>query len=343
MTTRRSLLPATATLALATIVAPAASFAAPGPGPTFASDPIAEKLFRDGKDLMKAGKVAEACAAFDASEKTEHNVATAMNLADCRERTAQLATAWALYLQVVGEARADAMLTRLAEVARSRADAIEPHLSYLVINVPEEHHVLGLIVWRDHQALDAGAWNRAIPVDGGSHLIEARAPGHEAWSTVVTVAPRDDRQSIEVPAFTDLVRLVPPGDGVLSPPSSASAPLPPAPPSRVLPIALVSSGAAAVIGSALMWRHATNLHETADETCPLAGCSSSRAATANDLQRDARRWAIASNVGWIAGGVAIAGGAALYLFHGPTRRDATALRITPRVGDATGVVVTGGF
>src|SRR5437868_1190720 len=81
--------------------------------------------------------------------------------------------------------RADAMLARLAEIARDRAAAIEPHLSYLIISVPEEHHVDGLEVWRDHVPLDRGAWNRAIPLDGGAHLIEARVPGHETWSTTV--------------------------------------------------------------------------------------------------------------------------------------------------------------
>src|SRR5438132_8980184 len=81
-------------------------------------DPAAEKLFRDGKQLMKDGKIAEACAAFDASEASEHNVATVMNLADCREKNDQIASAWALYLRVDGETRTDPTLAQLGALAR---------------------------------------------------------------------------------------------------------------------------------------------------------------------------------------------------------------------------------
>jgi hypothetical protein len=53
----------------------------------------AEVLFRDGRSLMTAGKVAEACAAFEQSQKLEPAVPTLINLAACREKLGQLATA----------------------------------------------------------------------------------------------------------------------------------------------------------------------------------------------------------------------------------------------------------
>ena len=53
------------------------------------ANPQAEALFRDGKELMKQGKVAEACTAFEGSERTEHSLVTLMNLADCREKNGQ--------------------------------------------------------------------------------------------------------------------------------------------------------------------------------------------------------------------------------------------------------------
>jgi len=330
-------------LVLATLaLAPTLALAAPGGG----SDPIAERLFRDGKQLMKDGKVDEACAAYDASEKTEHNVATAMNLADCRERQGQVATAWALYVQVETESRADAMLAGLAGVARDRAAAIEPHLSYLVIDVPPAHRVAGLIVSRDHVPLDPGAWNRAIPLDGGAHLIEARAPGHEAWSTTVSLDARDDHQSIEVPAFTALA----PTDAAALAPPSITTPTPPTPPtppddgdSHVVPVAILSGGALALAAGAGMWWHARNLHDTADATCPVAACSPDGAQRANAIQSDAQAWATGGNIALIAGGVALAGGAALLVFDFTHPRDATALRIAPQLGDVNGVALSGGF
>jgi hypothetical protein len=53
----------------------------------------AQSLFDDGQRLMQAGKLAEACAAFESSQKLDPAVITLLNLADCRERNHQLATA----------------------------------------------------------------------------------------------------------------------------------------------------------------------------------------------------------------------------------------------------------
>src|SRR5215813_3345462 len=66
----------------------------------------AEVLFRQGRDLLAAGKVAEACSAFEESQKLEPAVTTLLNLAGCREKLGQLATAWGMFLQAVRETRA---------------------------------------------------------------------------------------------------------------------------------------------------------------------------------------------------------------------------------------------
>src|SRR5436190_11289267 len=65
----------------------------------------AEVLFRQGKTLFAAGKFAEACAAFDASERLEPDVSTVMNQANCREKNGQLATAWGEFLDAERQTR----------------------------------------------------------------------------------------------------------------------------------------------------------------------------------------------------------------------------------------------
>ena len=50
----------------------------------------AEALFRQGKEQMAAGKYAEACAAFEASQKAEAATSTLLNLANCREKNGEL-------------------------------------------------------------------------------------------------------------------------------------------------------------------------------------------------------------------------------------------------------------
>src|SRR5689334_4104980 len=52
----------------------------------------AEKLFNDGNKLMDAGKLAEACAAFEASNRAEPRAGALIRLGECREKTQQLAS-----------------------------------------------------------------------------------------------------------------------------------------------------------------------------------------------------------------------------------------------------------
>ena len=90
------------------------------------------------------------------------------------------------------------------ERARERATALEPRLSYLIINVPDASRIEGLVVARNGSAVDPASWNRALPVDGGTYVVSGKAPGHEAWSTTVVVTGESDRKSVDVPRFHPL-------------------------------------------------------------------------------------------------------------------------------------------
>jgi len=199
----------------------------------------AEQLFRDGRALLKAGKLAAACEAFEGSQRLEPAVATLLNLADCRERNLQLATAWSVYLQAASKARGDAGAARLAGVARDRAAALEPRLSFLTINVSDDSRVDGLTILRNGVALDPAVWNRAIPIDGGRYIITGKAPGLEPWSHTVEFQPERDHQSVNVPRF-QVAAAPPAAEAALAAPSAidhavvrhASEPSPVAPAGR---------------------------------------------------------------------------------------------------------------
>ncbi len=165
----------------------------------------AEKLFREAQALRAAGKLAEACDAFEGSERLDPSHATVMNVADCRERNGQLATAWGLFVQVASRARAD---VALAEAAAKRARKVEPRLSHLIINVPDESRLDGLAITRNGAPVDPATWNRAMPIDGGTYIVVGKAPDHEPWQTEVVVAPERDKQSVDVPRFKTVVALV---------------------------------------------------------------------------------------------------------------------------------------
>jgi hypothetical protein len=161
----------------------------------------AETLFRQGKDLMVRGQTAEACAAFDASQKLEPTIATLLNQASCREKNGQLATAWGLFLDAERQTRAatDDPGRQLHRSASERAAKLEPRLSTLTITVLPENRVGGLEILRDNELIDPGAWNRALPIDGGTYKITARAPGNSAWTSTVTIAIERDAKAVETP------------------------------------------------------------------------------------------------------------------------------------------------
>src|SRR5262245_2576555 len=74
--------------------------------PAAAQPADAQRLFDDGRRLLAAGKLAEACAAFDASERLDPRPTTELNAAACHERSGELATAWAAYQDAERMARA---------------------------------------------------------------------------------------------------------------------------------------------------------------------------------------------------------------------------------------------
>ncbi len=171
------------------------------PGARAQNSAQADSLFKDGKRLMGEKSYAEACDAFEASYKLDPAVTTLVNHADCREKNAQYASAWGLFLEVDRQTRTDKQQAALNKTAKTRAAALEPRLSYLIINVPDESRIDGLSITRNGTVVDPLTWNRALPVDGGVYVIEGKAPGHEPWQTRVTVKDALDKQSVDVPKF----------------------------------------------------------------------------------------------------------------------------------------------
>jgi hypothetical protein len=189
------------TLALAIAIGPAAPITSVH---AQSSGAQAEILFRQGKELMATGQIAEACAAFDASQRLDPTAPTLLNQANCREQNHQLATAWGLFLEAERRTRGapDKASRQMHATARTRITQIEPRLSTLRIAVAATSQLDGLQLTRDGELLDRATWNRALPIDGGTHRLTAHAPGRVPWSFTVTVAAERDAQTVEVPPLT---------------------------------------------------------------------------------------------------------------------------------------------
>jgi hypothetical protein len=213
----------------------------------------AETLFRQGKELIAQGKIAEACGAFDASQKLDPTIATLLNQASCREKNGQLATAWGLFLDAERQTRAaiDEANRQFHQVATDHAAKLEPRLSTLTITVRPEARVGGLEILRNNEPIDPGAWDKALPVDGGTYKITARAPGNADWTSTVTIGVERDAKTIDTPR---LKAAAIPSSHTTGPdsPSPAPAGTATAEPTRSLVLPLALGGAAlALAGGAV--------------------------------------------------------------------------------------------
>ena len=306
----------------------------------------AEAMFREGRTLLASGKVAEACAAFESSQQLEPAASTLINLAACRERNGQLATAWGLFVDVARATRdtANASARTLHQVALDRAARLEPRLSRLTVTVPTGNHPDGLEILRDADRIEPAMWDRALPVDGGSYRITARAPGAAPWRTTIAISAERDSKTIEIPRL-ERAAAPPVVDAPAPAPDPATTST--APTARRAPVVaiVVAGGGVLLLGGALgfaLWGNST-YHAASAEQMDQARRDS--------LYRDANaRRHVA--LGMAAGGVACGAVAAALYFTGrsaetdaPTRRK-TRVSVVPMVGLAgtgTGAAVLGLF
>ena len=306
-----------------------------------ATDVSAEALFREGRRLMKEQKLAEACEKFEASERLDDSVGTLLNLADCREKNSQLATAWATFLKAASTARGKH--DDREAVARQHAAALEPRLAFLTISVPEASRVDGLVIRRDGMAIDPALWNQGVPVDTGSYQVSGEAPGHEPWSTRVDVRSDGIKASVEVPRFKQLREVIAPQVKAAAPPpapESEAEPEAPAPSRfttlRKLSVGSAVLGVAAIAGGVRYGLVAKDLDRQSNAICPTTTCGDAHAL---DLNHTAQRDALAAEVMLGVGGAAVAGAVVLWFVGAPGQAT-----VVPTGGDGeAGVAVIGTF
>src|SRR5580700_8452469 len=150
----------------------AVALSALAPGRALAEDAssqaAAQALFDQARQLMADGKYAEACPKLVESQRLDPGAGTLLNLGQCYEKNGQTASAWVTFKDAAAAAelkhRAD-----WSQRARERAQALEPLLSRLTIDVPQEERGLGIQVRRDGVEVGSAEWGAPIPIDPGDH------------------------------------------------------------------------------------------------------------------------------------------------------------------------------
>jgi hypothetical protein len=297
----------------------------------------ATALFDEGRRLMAAHKYADACPKLAESERLAPSGGTLINLADCYEHTGQTASAWVAWKDAAARANA-AGKADVEKRALSKAAALEPTLSRLTVSVDAASDVAGLEIKNDGVAVGHAELGVALPVDPGSHLVEATAPKKKPFSTKVDVAAKQTDAKVTVTLEDEPEAATPPPP--VTPPPSTTTTEPPPPPAtssgstqRTLGIVVGVVGLAGLGTGAAFGLIARSKN---DEALQPQNCPTAKLCTQNglDLTSDAKTAAMLSTVSFIAGGVLAAGGIVLVL-TAPSGSPRTGLRLTPLLAPST--------
>jgi len=271
----------------------------------------AETLFREARELMKAGKYADACPKLRASQDLDPGVGTLLNLGECYEKAGLLASAWASFVEAEGEAQ-KAGDTKRSALAHARAEKLASKLPRLTIQVPESSRVEGLVVKRGDVVVAESSWGSAIPVDPGSVTVSASAPGRATWKKSVEVGAGGE--TIVVPALEPGTPASEPEGPVTAPDVQVTrdtAPKTHSSTQKTLGLVAVGLGVVGVGVGSYFGLRARSKWDDAKAHCTRAtsGCDP----TGMDLGDQAGSAADVSTIALAAGGVLVAGGLVLWL------------------------------
>jgi hypothetical protein len=195
----------------------------------------------------------------------------------------------------------------------------------------------GLVIKRGGTLIGPAQYDEAIPVDAGSHVIEATAEGKKPWKGEAKVPADGASVEIDVPALADAPK---------APDGGTPGEAPEDKPTWLFPAGFVVGGvgvAALAVGGALGGL-AMSKNDDSDAECPQGFCS----AEGNDLRVEAATFADAATGLFIGGGVLAAGGILMIILapkddepaEKPADETAVRVRFAPVAG---GVGILGDF
>jgi hypothetical protein len=289
----------------------------------------ADALFNAAKALTDSGQFTDACAKFAESKRLVPGLGVTLYLADCYEHIGRNASAWTEFRSAEGLARE--RNDKRAEVARQRAQAIEPKLNRLTVIVAPNIPRSGLQVLRDGVPVAQEELGLPIPIDPGAHVVVVSLPGHKVRTFNARVDAAGQTATVNVDSVDDESPTAPlapaPAPTPALAPAPALAPEPPPQPATTSPssdpgatrryiglgggaLGVVGLGVGSAFGLLAMSKRdqsnkgLPNYCDQGTNFCSQTGLS---------LRKDAETLATGSTVGFVAGGVALAAGIVLYV------------------------------
>jgi hypothetical protein len=277
----------------------------------------ADALFEAGREALERGDIAVACQRFEESNRLESVAGTILNLANCREKLGQLASAWQRYREAVQKLPPGD--ERLA-LARERAAALEPRVPRLTV-VLASGAPADAKVYRGNVELGGASLGLPLPVDPGEHVITVSAPGRSESRVVVEIAEAEQRElTVEAgPADSAVGTSAADSSSTLGPVRDRKSD--DGSGQRTAGFVIGGIGIAGLAVSLVAGAQALGEKNTVDDECDQNRCTQAGL----DAADSGKTWVTVSNVAFAVGAVGVGVGAFLVLSAGSSRGSETAV------------------
>lgn len=186
----------------------------------------ARDLFKQGDELQRAGKYADALDKFQRAQQVIQAPTNVLRIAECQAQLNKLVEATESYRAVVRwplAAGAPAAFQSAIDQAKGELAQVEPRVPKLLVQVtPTNVTNESLVI--DGTAVPAALVGEPIPLDPGEHRVTVTATGYASPEQAVTLKERETR-TLNVQLQVSAGTLPPP-----PPPAASSSAQPPPPP-----------------------------------------------------------------------------------------------------------------
>jgi hypothetical protein len=200
----------------------------------------ARELFKEGDELQRAGRFAEALDKFQRAEQIFAAPTNELRIAECEAALGQLVESGEAYRSVLRTPLppgAPAAFQAAVDQAKAEFEQVAPRIPKLVVQV--EPTVSNVRLQMDGQNVSSALVGQAVPLDPGPHKVSVAAPGYLGAEQSLILKERETRvvQLVLKPEVAPSVA-PPPAPATGSPPVTAargpalSHDAPPPPPSN---------------------------------------------------------------------------------------------------------------
>lgn len=169
-------------------------------------DDAAAAVLDQGLRSMAAGDLDKACPLIaDAVKRPgEHALRGLLSLGECHEKAGHLAHARAVYDRAVVLATQQGR-TASREQAEAAVARLAPKLARIrIVVAPAVGGIAGLSVKRGDELVANDAWGIAVPVDPGTLVVRAEAPGRRPFVSELKLDAGDEIREVRIDALEAL-------------------------------------------------------------------------------------------------------------------------------------------